>query len=68
MTKKEKSSIYRWVEPETVIIDENGKRVTIPEHQEEGQYVEEASIPGYVICLWNGKKHLVNSEDVVVIM
>lgn len=37
---KEKPSIYRWVEPETVIVDESGKQVTIPEHQEEGQYIE----------------------------
>ncbi len=63
-----KKSIYRWVEPETVIVDEQGKLTTIPAHQEEGQYVEEANIPGYIICLWNGKKHLVKSEDVVVII
>jgi len=62
-----KNSIYRWVEPEAVIIDEQGNEITIPAHQEEGEYVEEASIRGYVICLLNGKKHLVADRDIVVI-
>lgn len=56
---------YRWVEPETVTADENGQLTTIPAHQEEGQYLEDASIPGYVVVLWNGKKHLVHQADIV---
>lgn len=56
--------IYRWVEPETVVI-ENGKEKTIPAHQEEGEYLDEAAIPGYIVVNWQGKKHLVANYDVV---
>lgn len=60
--------IYRWVEDETFWFDENGNKVVVPAHQEEGEYVEEASIRGYVIVLRNGKKHLVADRDIVAIL
>ena len=60
-------TVYRWVEPETVIVDEQGKQIAIPAHQEEGEYVGEANIPGYCIVLWNGKRHLIKGSDIVVI-
>jgi hypothetical protein len=66
MAKKEKI-IYRWIEPETVYND-NGKEITIPEHQEQGEYLGEASIAGYVIVEWNDRKHLVADRDIVAIL
>lgn len=68
MTGKKKLPIYRWVEPETTYTDENGQKIIIPEHQEQGEYLDEASIRGYIIVLWNGRKHLVNERDVVAIL
>ncbi len=61
-------TIYRWVEPETVWYDDERIKHVIPEHQEEGEYVEEADMWGYVIVLLNGKKHVVKESDVVGIM
>ncbi len=60
--------IYRWVEPEKATFDENGKKIFIPEHQEEGEYIEEASIRGYVVVALNGNKHLVADRDIIAIL
>ncbi len=59
--------IYRWVESEKTTFDENGKKIFIPARQEEGEYVEEASIRGYVVVVWNGNKHFVADRDIVAI-
>lgn len=58
-------TLYRWVEPETVWYDDDRTKHVIPEQQEEGEYVDKASIPGYVVVLWKGKKHLVKESDVI---
>lgn len=59
--------IYRWVEPETTYND-NGKEIRVPAHQEQGEYIGEASIQGYVIVEWQGRKHLVAEHDIVAIL
>lgn len=64
---QQRPSSYRWVEPETVIV-QNGERVVIPAHQEEGQYAGESSLPGYVVVMWNGRLHLVHEQDIVAIL
>lgn len=65
--KPKKKMIYRWAEPGSVSFDAHGKRVQSPASQEEGEYVGEAPLRGYVAVMWNGKKHLVNRRDVVSI-
>lgn len=63
-----KRPLYRWVEPESMTFDKQGKQIITPAHQEQGEYLDEADIPGYIIVLWNGKKHLVKETDVVAIL
>ncbi len=46
----------------------DGKRVTLPANQEEGEYLGESSMRGYVIVLWKGKMHLVADRDIVAIV
>lgn len=66
---RKQDKIYRWVEPEIVWFDDDGNKVVIPEHQEQGRYIHEANIQGYIIVeLQDGRKHLVKDSDIVAIL